>query len=648
GGGSFKIKDLVIKKNSVVTYYPLYSESSTSIDGAVLEDNNFQYGGCYFTKGFKASRITAIRDTIANQYPIITVFSDSSATIDDMIYKNNVSSATYGGSIYFEGKDLEVSNSIFNDNRADNGYTQGFGITCKKGNLKAVNCRFENNRGTPNYLAGGIYFSGNSTTNLLTVEKCIFYNNHHLGGSPSGLAVYGAKEVLISDCEFKGNTAKYSGAVEMLSIGSGLMERCKFISNRSLEGSGGALNIRDGNIKINECEISRNFAKLQGGGISYTGYDPLKTFSLQIFNSSITQDSAGTTGGGLYAYLNEIEINNSLIVDNYAAELGGGIYNNASKLNLKNITIANNTNKVYTYGEQLWGGNYTLTNSIVRGTGKKQNFEPNYKDQYYVFKYSDIQGGAFGEGNIDVDPLFVDPSSGNYRLTCASPLINIGSNHLATQGLDLDGKPRVYGGNVDLGAYEFPQDPASASTPPSVNFTLSNDNPCKSEVISFTNSTSPLENTRFEWNFGNGSKSQEQSPSYAYVQSGTYTITLKATNACGANATVTKQLTIKPSFAPTIDQATVVCPGKTSEFSTNVQCSTLTWSVAGGVIMSGQGTNSIKIQWGDGSTGNGKVTLNVDGCGADYCNIPVSVEIPIVPTVFNVQGNTKSCQNGVE
>ena len=80
--------------------------------------------------------------------------------------------------------------------------------------------------------------------------------------------------------------------------------------------------------------------------------------------------------------------------------------------------------------------------------------------------YSDVQGGWPGEGNIDADPCFVEPGywdangvwvDGDYHLLADSPCINAGDpNYIAEPNeTDLDGKPRVIGGRIDMGAYEF-------------------------------------------------------------------------------------------------------------------------------------------------------------------------------------------------
>ncbi|MFQ5845494.1 MAG: hypothetical protein ACE5JG_10965 [Planctomycetota bacterium] len=83
--------------------------------------------------------------------------------------------------------------------------------------------------------------------------------------------------------------------------------------------------------------------------------------------------------------------------------------------------------------------------------------------------FSCVQGGYPGPGNIEADPLFADPSAGDYRLGPGSACINLGSNALLPpDSADLDGDgtvgepvpfdlalaARVANGTVDAGAYE--------------------------------------------------------------------------------------------------------------------------------------------------------------------------------------------------
>ena len=55
-------------------------------------------------------------------------------------------------------------------------------------------------------------------------------------------------------------------------------------------------------------------------------------------------------------------------------------------------------------------------------------------------------------GNIDADPLFVDPGNGDYRLMKDSPAIDAGTP-VDAPATDLDGNPRD--ALPDMGAYEY-------------------------------------------------------------------------------------------------------------------------------------------------------------------------------------------------
>src|SRR5262249_27110544 len=60
-----------------------------------------------------------------------------------------------------------------------------------------------------------------------------------------------------------------------------------------------------------------------------------------------------------------------------------------------------------------------------------------------------------GRGNITDAPLFVNQAATNFRLQSNSPCINAGNNTYGSFSTDLDGRPRIVGGTVDIGAYEF-------------------------------------------------------------------------------------------------------------------------------------------------------------------------------------------------
>lgn len=75
-------------------------------------------------------------------------------------------------------------------------------------------------------------------------------------------------------------------------------------------------------------------------------------------------------------------------------------------------------------------------------------------------------------GNISVDPLFVDYENGDFHLRSDSPCINAGDpDYMPEPGeTDLDGKARLIGGRIDMGAYEFNHVPIADAGPDQIAY----------------------------------------------------------------------------------------------------------------------------------------------------------------------------------
>jgi len=70
--------------------------------------------------------------------------------------------------------------------------------------------------------------------------------------------------------------------------------------------------------------------------------------------------------------------------------------------------------------------------------------------------YSDVKDGWPGTGNINADPLFVDPTIYDYHLTWDSPCKDTGDNAaIYIPDYDFEDDPRISYGTVDMGADEF-------------------------------------------------------------------------------------------------------------------------------------------------------------------------------------------------
>jgi hypothetical protein len=127
---------------------------------------------------------------------------------------------------------------------------------------------------------------------------------------------------------------------------------------------------------------------------------------------------------------------------------------------------------------------------------------------------------------------------------------------------------------------------------------------------------------------------------------GTVSVTEKITATGCLQVTPVYNVVINPTPTPVITGAASVCTNQTGvTYSTpNVAGNFYGWTVAGGTLISGIGTNSIVVNWG--GAGAGTVTLTefvtVSGCAVSLP--PYSVIINPIPTPF-ISGNNTVCAN---
>jgi hypothetical protein len=111
-------------------------------------------------------------------------------------------------------------------------------------------------------------------------------------------------------------------------------------------------------------------------------------------------------------------------------------------------------------------GDALLRNSIVTGFGTAIQREPgdSVETDYSDYAGPVVENGSGGAGTVtennhlDVDPGFANAAGGDYSLAPTSPLVNAGdpAGPVAGDSLtDLAGNPRVFGGRLDIGAYEL-------------------------------------------------------------------------------------------------------------------------------------------------------------------------------------------------
>jgi len=226
---------------------------------------------------------------------------------------------------------------------------------------------------------------------------------------------------------------------------------------------GGGMYNGNGSPTLVNCTFVGNYAKDYGGGMCNWPGSPT------ITNCTFIGNRADYEGGGMYNYSgSDLNVTNCTFSGNKAEVYGGGVYNYESSPEFVNCTLSRN--EAYIGGGMY--NNYcisTLTNCILWGDTPQ---EMQGQAWNAVVTYSDVQGSSVwpGTGNINLDPLFVDPNGADdiagtadddVRLSLGSPCIDAGDNTPLGVTTDLDGRTRIVDGDcngikvVDMGAYEF-------------------------------------------------------------------------------------------------------------------------------------------------------------------------------------------------
>ena len=332
------------------------------------------------------------------------------------------------------------------------------GFTITAGNANKVNPYL-----SPYAHGGGMFNEGGSPT----VVNCTFVANSaaYFG---AGICNWQSSSPTLNNCTFSDNWADNRGGGVYNWSSRPKITGCTFINNRARLYGGGFYGEGDSDATIIDCTFSDNRTDETGGG---GGAICLCNSSPVIANCIFTGNTGTNYGGAIdNQTYSRPTIVNCLFIGNKAGVFGGAIDNcNYTRPAIINCTFAENSapaaRAVGCYGEPPTGpSNVQISSSILWDGGN----EIAAKDQSTITAtYSDIQGGWSGEGNIDADPLFVDPCDANFHLRLRSPCINAGDNSALPPLVktDLDGKPRIIGRAVDMGAYEFNHIPVANAGP---------------------------------------------------------------------------------------------------------------------------------------------------------------------------------------
>ena len=362
----------------------------------------------------------------------------SSPTLLNCIFSGN--SADFpGGGLYNQDSSPTLSNCAFVGNQA----RHGGGIFNYYSSPLLSGCTFSGN--LTHSTGGGIYNLGSSPTLI----DCTFTGNSAYSGGGMTNVHYSAPT--LTDCAFTGNSTDHEGGGMYNFTASPTLINCTFSDNSALEHGGGMANAASSSPMLTGCVFSGNSA---GSGGAMRNY-----FSSPLLSNCTLVGNSADSGGAVRNDSSSPTLLNVIFSGN-SAHRGGGIHNDISSPVLTNCTFEGNSAD--------WGGGMysndgsmpVLTNCILWADTPQEIYNSD-GTSVPVVTYSDIQGGYAGRGNIDAEPLFADPDSGDYHLHLGSPCIDAGDNDAPDlPDFDLEGDARRLDGDgnvtriVDMGVDE--------------------------------------------------------------------------------------------------------------------------------------------------------------------------------------------------
>jgi len=209
--------------------------------------------------------------------------------------------------------------------------------------------------------------------------------------------------------------------------------------------------------------ISNNVGGVEGGGIHFYG---VMTDTLR--NCTISGNTANL-GAGMYTWSSDVTTENAVVFQNSGAKGGAFYFDWNSLITIKNCTAAYNEiisdgGGIYYHDAYLY-----VINSIFWENENQQIYK--YGSGFADVQYSDISGGYSGEGNIDANPFFINPSAQDFRISSFSECVDAGTPEGAPN-TDFEGDTRPWGEGYDIGADEYTHDgPWITPSPSSIEVT---------------------------------------------------------------------------------------------------------------------------------------------------------------------------------
>jgi bacillolysin len=184
----------------------------------------------------------------------------------------------------------------------------------------------------------------------------------------------------------------------------------------------------------------------------------------------------------------------------------------------------------------------------------------------------------------------------------------------------------------------------TVNTRPSPSIT-GNKSVCENSTITY--STASASGHTYNWTVSGGtitSGGSTNSVSISWGSTGSGIIKVVEANSSGCKDSSSASVTINSAPTPSVSGSATVCAASSSSYSTtNNSGSSYAWSISGGSISSGAGTNSISVKW---TSASGTASAKVIETNSAGCNDSSTLSITLNPLPAAKTGNDTAICSG--
>jgi len=432
----------------------LYDSGATLTGNRIYSNTANNGGGGVYLSDSDGATLTGNRiysNTASNGGGVCLSSSGGATLTGNLIYSNTAD--LYGGGVYLSTSGATLmGNRIYSNtasNRGGGAYLNNSDDATLMDNLIYSNTASD---------GGGVYLYDSGAT--LTGNR-IYSNTADLYGG--GVYLSNSDDATLTGNRIYTNTADYyGGGVYLVNSDGATLTGNRIYTNTADYYGGGVYLVNSDGATLTGNWIYRNTGDSQGGGVYLVNSD-----GATLTGNRIYSNTARWVGGGIKLFGGQdITLTNNLIVGNRVTNgWSAGLQLDGSSAHLLHTTLARNTGGVGRGIEVSDGSTLWMTNTILVGhttalyvqDGCTATLQATLWGTGTWANTTDWAGmGTVLTGTLNWwdDPGFLNPASGDYRLTVGSAALDKGVD--VGVDADFEGDPRPFCTAPDLGADEHP------------------------------------------------------------------------------------------------------------------------------------------------------------------------------------------------